>query len=219
MVFPFLCYLSFMFTGLIEDIGEIKNITNIENGKLITVFSHFDTGELKIGSSIAINGACETLVKKENNNLIFTAMNETLKKTNFNFLKTGDFVNLERAASFNSRIDGHLVSGHVDCTARVLKIKTDGIAKIFTFEANTSLIVNKGSISINGISLTVSGLSDTNFEVSILPHTFNNTNLKYIKQNESVNIEYDMVAKYIKKFTTAKKESKITKEFLIQNGF
>ena len=208
-----------MFTGLIEDLGKVKEIINQNGGKLFLIELGLDCSDIKIGDSIAINGACQTVIKKEANILTFEAMKETLNRTNFNYLKIGDFVNIERAMKINSRLDGHLVSGHIDCISKLNSIKNEGVAKIFNFKGDTTLIVEKGSISINGISLTVSKVSDNNFEVSILPYTFQNTNLKYLKQNDVVNIEYDMVAKYIKKFTENKSESKITREFLLENGF
>ena len=208
-----------MFTGLIEDLGKVEEIVNKNGGKLFAIGLNHDYNDIKIGDSISINGACQTVIKKESNILTFEAMAETLNRTNFNYLKIGDFVNIERAMPVNSRLNGHLVSGHIDCISKLNSIKNDGVAKIFNFKGDTTLIVEKGSISINGISLTVSMVSDNNFEVSILPYTFLNTNLKFLKQNDVVNIEYDMVAKYIKKFTEEKKESKITKEFLLENGF
>lgn len=208
-----------MFTGLIEDLGKVKEIVNQNGGKLFLIELSLDCSDIKIGDSISINGACQTVIKKDGNLLTFEAMAETLNRTNFNYLKIGDFVNIERAMKINSRLDGHLVSGHIDCISKLNSIKDEGVAKIFNFRGDTALIVEKGSISINGISLTASKVSDNNFEVSILPYTFQNTNLKYLKQNDVVNIEYDMVAKYIKKFTENKKESKLTKEFLLENGF
>ncbi|MDO5436690.1 MAG: riboflavin synthase [bacterium] len=208
-----------MFTGLIEDIGQISEISNEINGKLISVETNLCTDEIKIGDSISINGACQTVIKKSGKVLTFEAMRETIERTCFNYFKKGDFVNLERAMSLNSRLDGHLVSGHIDCTAKLLTVKEDGLSKIFQFGCDTELIVEKGSVAINGISLTVSKITKDYFEVSVLPHTFNNTNLKYLKQNDLVNIEYDMVGKYIKKFTASPEKSKITKEFLLENGF
>lgn len=208
-----------MFTGLIEDIGHIKKIKSSADGKILCVEVNFDTSDIKIGDSISINGACQTVIKIENKILTFEAMNETIRRTNFSILKEGDFVNVERAMKLNSRLDGHLVSGHIDTTSKLIETKKDGVATVFKFESETDLIIEKGSISINGISLTISSVGVNYFEVSILPHTLENTNLKYLKQNDLVNIEYDMVAKYIQKFATPKKESKITKEFLIENGF
>ena len=119
----------------------------------------------------------------------------------------------------SDRLDWHLVSLHIDRVAKLNSIKNDCVAKIFNFECDTDLIVKKGSIAVNGVSLTVVETAVNNFEVSILPETFNNTNLKYLKINDIVNIEYDMVAKYIKKFFEQKKESKITEEFLIENSY
>ena len=208
-----------MFTGLIEDLGKIADIKNVQNGKLLTVETNLPVSEIKIGESISINGACQTVTSKNGQNLTFLAMGETIKRTNFSLLKKGDFVNLERAMTLNSRLDGHLVSGHIDNTAKLTEIKNDGISKIFKFECDTSLIVEKGSISINGISLTVSAVDNETFEVSILPLTLEKTNLQFLKQGDLVNIEYDMVGKYIQKFTQKEEKSKITREFLLENGF
>lgn len=208
-----------MFTGLVQDLGCIKEVINLSGGKIFSLEVNLCTDEIKKGDSIAINGACQSVIKKENNTLYFEAMNETLRLTNLAFLKKGDFVNVELAMKLSDRLDGHLVSGHIDRVAKLNSIKNDGVARIFNFECDTDLIVKKGSIAVNGVSLTVVETDVNNFEVSILPETFNNTNLKYLKINDIVNIEYDMVAKYIKKFFEQKKESKITEEFLIENGF
>ena len=208
-----------MFTGLVQDLGCIKEVINLSGGKIFSLEVNLCTDEIKKGDSIAINGACQSVIKKEGKILSFEAMNETLRLTNLAFLKKGDFVNVELAMKLSDRLDGHLVSGHIDRVAKLNSIKNDGVAKIFNFECDTDLIVKKGSIAVNGVSLTVVETGVNNFEVSILPETFNNTNLKYLKINDIVNIEYDMVAKYIKKFFEQKKESKITKEFLIENGF
>ena len=208
-----------MFTGLVQDLGCIKEVINLSGGKIFSLEVNLCTDEIKKGDSIAINGACQSVIKKEGKILSFEAMNETLRLTNLAFLKKGDFVNVELAMKLSDRLDGHLVSGHIDRVAKLNSIKNDGVARIFNFECDTDLIVKKGSIAVNGVSLTVVETGVNNFEVSILPETFNNTNLKYLKINDIVNIEYDMVAKYIKKFTEQKKESKITEEFLIENGF
>ena len=208
-----------MFTGLVQDLGCIKEVINLSGGKIFSLEVNLCTDEIKKGDSIAINGACLSVIKKEGKILSFEAMNETLRLTNLAFLKKGDFVNVELAMKLSDRLDGHLVSGHIDTKAKLNSIKNDGVAKIFNFECDTDLIVKKGSIAVNGVSLTVVETGVNNFEVSILPETFNNTNLKYLKINDIVNIEYDMVAKYIKKFFEQKKESKITEEFLIENGF
>lgn len=208
-----------MFTGLVQDLGCIKEVINLSGGKIFSLEVNLCTDEIKKGDSIAINGACQSVIKKENNTLYFEAMNETLRLTNLASIKKGDFVNVELAMKLSDRLDGHLVSGHIDRVAKLNSIKNDGVARIFNFECDTDLIVKKGSIAVNGVSLTVVETGVNNFEVSILPETFNNTNLKYLKINDIVNIEYDMVAKYIKKFFEQKKESKITEEFLIENGF
>ncbi len=208
-----------MFTGLVQDLGCIYELINLSGGKIFSLEVNLCTDEIKKGDSIAINGACQSVIKKEGKILSFEAMNETLRLTNLASIKKGDFVNVELAMKLSDRLDGHLVSGHIDRVAKLNSIKNDGVARSFNFVCDTDLIVKKGSISVNGISITVSEVNEKNVEVSILPETFNNTNLKYLKINDVVNIEYDMVAKYIKKFTEQKKESRITKEFLIENGF
>lgn len=208
-----------MFTGLIEDTGKIVEISAAQNGKRFAVEVNIPVSEINIGDSVSVNGACQTVVLIQGNKLYFDAMSETLNRTNFSSFKKGDIVNLERAMSVNSRFDGHFVSGHIDCTSKLLEIKDDGMAKIFKFEADTGLVVEKGSIAVNGISLTVSNLGGSWFEVSILPHTLENTNLKMLKSGDFVNLEYDVIGKYIKKFTNPEKTSKITREFLTENGF
>ncbi len=208
-----------MFTGLIEDVGRVSDIISLSGGIKLKIETNLNIDDVKIGDSVSINGACQTVTEKNGQILSFEAMQETLRRTNFSNLKMGSFVNLERAMQINSRLDGHIVSGHIDNVAKFIDIKEDGIAKVMKFACNTDLIVEKGSISINGISLTVCNVQKDDFEVSILPHTFSNTNLQFLKLGEFVNIEYDIIAKYIKKFSNFEKKSKITREFLIENGF
>lgn len=209
-----------MFTGLVEKTGKIEKITLNSNGAEISYLCDFDNpNTIKIGDSIALNGACLTVTKKENNIYTFDVMKETLNCSNLKNLKKGDIVNLERAMSFNSRLDGHIVSGHIDCTAKVSSIRPDGFSKRVEFICNNELIIQKGSICVNGISLTVSNLTPLGFEVSLIPSTIENTNLKDLKIQDIVNIEYDLFAKYVKKFLNNTQPSKITEEFLKENGF
>ncbi len=212
-----------MFTGLIEHVAEIKDIKYTPQGAVITYFQPEIFHDVKIGDSIATNGVCLTVKSTDNKIISSDIMKESLELTNLKLLKKGDLINLERAMQINSRIAGHIVSGHVDATAVVKDIIKDGFAKRIKFECNTDLIVKKGSIAINGISLTVTEIRDNFFEISLIPLTQNETNLKNIKIGDIVNIEYDMFAKYIKKFMQTSKdkeeESKITLEFLKNNGF
>jgi len=206
-----------MFTGLIEKVANVKNFLITSNGAKIEFSADFDS--VKIGESIAINGVCLTMTSINNGCYCADVMKETLNVTNLKYLKTGDKINLERAMKLSSRLDGHIVSGHIDTIATVKNIIQDGFSKRISFNCNTDLIIKKGSIAINGVSLTVASVSSDSFEVSLIPETLKNTNLENLKIGDMVNIEYDLFAKYIQKFCQNKKESKLTFEFLKENGF
>ena len=206
-----------MFTGLIEKVANVKNFLITSNGAKIEFSADFDS--VKIGESIAINGVCLTMTSVNNGCYCADVMKETLNVTNLKYLKTGDKINLERAMKLSSRLDGHIVSGHIDTIATVKNIIQDGFSKRISFNCNTDLIIKKGSIAINGVSLTVASVSSDSFEVSLIPETLKNTNLENLKIGDMVNIEYDLFAKYIQKFCQNKKESKLTFEFLKENGF
>lgn len=206
-----------MFTGLIEKVTTVKKFSLTSNGAKIEFSTDFD--DVKIGDSIAINGVCLTMTSTEKGLFSADVMKETLNISNLKYLKSGDEINLERAMKLSSRLDGHIVSGHIDCIAIVKNIIQDGFSKRITFNCDTYLIIKKGSVAINGVSLTVANVSDDSFEVSLIPETIKNTNLKNLKIGDMVNIEYDLFAKYIQKFCNEKKESKLTFEFLKENGF
>lgn len=205
-----------MFTGLVEKISKVKDISFNSNGAKIFFEADFD--DVKLGDSIAINGVCLSVTSINNNIFCADIMNETLNISSLKNLKKGDEINLERAMKLSSRLDGHIVSGHIDCISKVKKITQDGFSKRIVFDCNTDLIIKKGSIAINGVSLTVSDVNDNEFEVSLIPQTLNDTNLKNLKIGDIVNIEYDLFAKYIQKFCS-KKQNNITLEFLRENGF
>lgn len=213
----FSCYLYYMFTGLIEKVSTVKEFKLTSNGARISFVADFDN--VKIGDSIAINGVCLTMTSINGNLFSADVMKETLAVSNLKNLKPQDEINLERAMKLSSRLDGHIVSGHIDTTASVKNIIQDGFSKRISFNCDTNLIIKKGSVAINGVSLTVSSVEDGFFEVSLIPETIRNTNLKNLKIGDIVNIEYDLFAKYIQKFTQNKKESKLTFEFLKENGF
>lgn len=207
-----------MFTGLVEKVSKVENLVFSELGA--KVFFESDFADVKIGDSIAINGVCLTVTSIKNNIFSADIMKETLNVSNLKNLKKGDEINLERALRVNSRLDGHIVSGHIDTIACVRKIKQDGFSKRVVFDCNSDLIINKGSIAINGVSLTVSDVFEKSFEVSLIPTTLDKTNLKKLKIGDIVNIEYDLLGKYVHKFLSLDKEkSKITLEFLKENGF
>ena len=209
-----------MFTGLVESTGKVENIVINDLGARLTFScSLTDYNSVKIGDSVSVNGACLTVVEVKNNNFTVEIMKETLNLTNLKNLKKGGFVNLERAMQVNSRLDGHLVSGHIDTTAKVKSINADGFSKRVEFISDNDLVILKGSICVNGVSLTVSNLTNDGFEVSLIPTTIENTNLKNLKSGDIVNIEFDLIGKYVKKFLAGKPDSKITEDFLKENGF
>lgn len=207
-----------MFTGLIEKVSKVENIVFNSYGAKVYYRADFD--DVKIGDSIAINGVCLTVTSIERDIFSADIMKETLNISNLKNLKKNDEINLERALKLNSRLDGHIVSGHIDTTANVAEIKQDGFSKRIKFACDSALIVKKGSIVINGVSLTVVEVYKNGFEVSLIPETLNKTNLKNLKIGDIVNIEYDLIGKYIQKFLSLNNEKpKLTLEFLKENGF
>lgn len=219
-----------MFTGLVEKKGTIKSVSKSGGGLILKVRAvGFD--DLKVGDSVAIDGVCQTLTELNGDEFSVFVMNETLKLTTLGALKAGDGVNLEHSMPANGRFGGHFVSGHVDGVAKLISIKKDGGANVLRFEYETKYIVKKGSIALNGVSLTVSEVSDAPrgsaggyFEVSLIPHSFENTNLGALQTGDSVNVEVDIIAKYIEKFVqesnnTRGNNSKIDDNFLMEHGF
>ncbi|MBR6722797.1 riboflavin synthase [bacterium] len=212
-----------MFTGIIEEIGKIKSFKKDTNGATIEVECSLVLEDTKLGDSIAINGVCQTVIELSSNSFKARVSDETLKVTTFENLKSGDIVNLERALTLNSRLGGHIVSGHVDCKGKFTKIEklTDFYNLEFEIpQEQTKYVVHKGSITINGISLTVAEINQNRFKVAIIPHTFENTNLKALNVGDNVNIETDILGKYVEKMLSAKdNNSKISMTFLQENGF
>ena len=190
-----------MFSGIIEMLGEVVDLKTEQSNLHITVKSDF-TNELKIDQSVAHNGVCLTVVKIEGSNYSVTAIDETLAKTNLGKLKVGDYVNLERCLRVGDRLDGHIVQGHVDQTAVCVDVKEADGSWMYTFEYNASknnITVEKGSICVNGVSLTVVNSLKNTFSVCIIPYTFEHTNFKNIKVGTIVNLEFDILGKYISK--------------------
>lgn len=190
-----------MFTGIIETLGKVTQLKEEQSNLHITVKSIISK-DLKIDQSVAHNGVCLTVVGLKDDEHTVTAIGETLQKTNIGDLKVGDLVNLERCMQMNGRLDGHIVQGHVDQTAKCINLKeTDG-SWAFTFEYDAdkgNVTVEKGSVCVNGISLTVVNSGDHTFSVAIIPYTFENTNLQNVKVGDLVNIEFDIIGKYVAK--------------------
>ncbi len=187
-----------MFTGIIEELGEVISIEKENENLQIGVRCSF-LDELRIDQSVAHNGVCLTVVEKYDTHYVVTAIKETLNKTNLNQLKIGDQINLERGMILGSRLDGHIVQGHVDQIAECTSVKNDNGSWIYSFKydgTTGNLTIEKGSITVNGISLTVVDSKKDSFSVAIIPYTYNNTNLKNIKVGDFVNLEFDVIGKY-----------------------
>ena len=188
-----------MFSGIIEGLGEVVSLRKDQSNLHITVKSDF-TNELKIDQSIAHNGVCLTVVNIEKGTYTVTAIDETLSKTNLGLLIAGDKINLERCMKLGERLDGHIVQGHVDQTAICTSMLENNGSWIFTFEYDKSknnITVEKGSITVNGVSLTVVNSMKDSFSVCIIPYTFNHSNFHTIHNGTVVNLEFDIVGKYI----------------------
>ncbi|RIJ41734.1 riboflavin synthase [Pontibacter oryzae] len=188
-----------MFTGIVEALGHITNIREDNTNKHFTLTAPF-TQELKIDQSVAHNGVCLTVVSINEDTYTVTAIDETLKKTNLNSLKVGEVVNLERCMLANGRFDGHVVQGHVDQTAVCESVTDEQGSWVFTFRYDAShgnVTVEKGSICVNGISLTVFNSEVDRFSVAIIPFTYEHTNLHQVKPGDTVNLEFDIIGKYV----------------------
>ena len=196
-----------MFTGIVEETGLIKSF---DGSKLIIECSKV-LEDTKIGDSISVNGCCQTVVNMTSSTFFTDLSKETLSLVKP--FKTGDTVNLERALLPTTRMGGHIVQGHIDCQAKYVGNSRFEIPKEFT-----KYVVYKGSICIDGVSLTVSYVSDNIFEVALIPHTFETTNLKHLKSGDYVNIETDILSRYVEKFLSTHNNN-ITEDFLRENGF
>ena len=202
-----------MFTGIIKSLGEVKAIKNYGSNTDFTITSSL-TGELQIDQSIAHNGVCLTVVKIDGDDYVVTAIEETLKKTNLGQLKIGDHVNLERAMIANTRLDGHMVQGHVDATGTCVSIEDRDGSWYFRFKYTQTaehIVVDKGSVCVNGVSLTVVDPVDDTFSVAIIPYTYEHTTFKDIKVGTEINLEFDIIGKYIARYMKAYQQAGIFK--------
>ena len=191
-----------MFTGLVEEIGRVLSLKKSFQSAVLKVGCQKITEDIKIGDSISVNGVCLTVVSFGKDSVTFDVSGETLRRSNIGILKTNDFVNLERALRFSDRLGGHILQGHVDTTTKVVGIKREGTGFLFSFKlppAYRHLIVEKGSIGIDGISLTIATLFADTFSVAVIPHTYENTTLKFRKPGDIVNLEFDIIGKYVER--------------------
>lgn len=190
-----------MFTGIIEDIGIVEQLKKDGNNLHISIRSKI-TPELKIDQSVSHNGICLTVIKIEGNIYTVTAIDETINKTAISSVKVGHQINLERAMKLGARLDGHIVQGHIDQTAKCTKINNVSGSWLFTFEYDSKLnniTIEKGSVTVNGVSLTVVNSEKNSFSVAIIPYTYQHTNFNTFKVGTEVNLEFDVIGKYVKR--------------------
>ena len=214
-----------MFTGIIEEVGTIKQIARGAHSATLTIRAQTVLEETKIGDSIAVNGICLTVTRLSPDSFSADVMHETLNRSALAQLSIGSAVNLERAMPANGRFGGHIVSGHVDGIGYIAQIRRDDTAIWYTIHADPTLlryVVKKGSITIDGISLTVAALDRKGFSVSTIPHTVSQTNLQQRREGDAVNLETDIIGKYIERLLHPPQEEEkntITREMLIKYGF
>ena len=191
-----------MFTGIIESLGKITDL-KVDRGNIDFTIESDISKELKVDQSVSHNGVCLTVTDTNNNTHTVTAVKETLDKSSLTNFLVNDLVNLERAMKLGERLDGHLVQGHVDGVAECLDVSVNDGSWIYKFEfdiSNEMLLIEKGSICINGVSLTVFDIAENTFKVTIIPYTYENTSFKTLKEGDIVNIEFDMIGKYLARF-------------------
>lgn len=214
-----------MFTGIIEEIGTVKNIQRNGSNSFIVIEAKKVLEDVHLGDSIAVNGVCLTVTKTDGSIFQADVMNETLSRSSLGNLRQGSKVNLERAMAANGRFGGHIVSGHIDGTGTITDIRNDGIAVWYTIAADANImryIVEKGSVAIDGISLTVAKVTDRGFSVSVIPHTAEMTILSTKTKGQTVNLENDIIGKYVEKLMKPAdntEKSGINTAFLALNGF
>lgn len=218
-----------MFTGLIEEIGSMRRIRKEGQAMVLTIEAKLVLEDVKLGDSIAVNGVCLTVIHFDATTFSVDVMPETFRQTNLSALQSGSRVNLERAMAANGRFGGHIVQGHVDSTGVISSRTEEENAVVYKVEPThpdiLKYIVSRGSITIDGISLTVVEATDSHFSVSIIPHTLAQTILQYKKPGDTVNLECDLMGKYVERIlsfqqqSSSKRTSRINEQFLIDNGF
>jgi riboflavin synthase len=212
-----------MFTGIIQAQGNIKEIRSSNKGAVFVLNSNsLDLSDVSIGDSIAVNGVCLTVTQLDDNSFSADVSQETLNCSTFSQLKKGQNINLEKSLRLDQGIDGHLVSGHVDGVGKVISIAIEGESTCMKIKVDDNLvkyIAKKGSICINGVSLTVNEIDDNVFAVNIVPHTFSVTTLDELKVNSQVNLEIDIIARHIEQLLNHKTSAGIDKALLIKNGY
>ena len=213
-----------MFTGIIEEVGTIKQIARGQHSAVLTIQAQTVLEGTKLGDSIAVNGICLTVTRLLEDAFTADVMHETLNRSSLSRLTVGNAVNLERAMAANGRFGGHIVAGHVDGVGTISNIRRDDTAVWYTVQTAPAIlryVVEKGSITIDGISLTVAAVDDTSFSVSTIPHTVSQTNLHQRRRGDPVNLETDIIGKYVEQLLAPEdpEQNTLTKETLLRCGF
>ncbi len=218
-----------MFTGIIEGLGVIREIKTSGKGGVFSIEAGFELDRTKIGDSVSVSGACLTVVRIAGKVFTVDVSPETLSKTTFGKARIGDRVNLERALRFSDRLDGHLVSGHIDGTGRIIGQKTESNAILISFgvpESVARYMIEKGSVAVDGISLTINACDKKGFEIAVIPHTAKLTTIGFKQTGDAVNIETDMIGKWVERFVSEGRgsgekaeRSAIDMDFLSKTGF
>ena len=211
-----------MFTGLIAELGRVEDLRREQDSYRLTISAEKIPPLLKMGESVCCNGACLTVTKFDSHQFTVDVMPETARRTTIGSLKKGDRINLERTLHVGDGLDGHIVSGHVDGVGTITRIRPEGIARVTTISYAPELLrhmVEKGSIAIDGISLTITEVTDTTFSVSLIPLTVQWTTLGFKKTGDKVNLETDILGKYVERMLEKKPTGGLTRETLFENGF
>jgi riboflavin synthase len=211
-----------MFTGIVEEMGSVKTLTRNAGGARLTISASTVLGNTALGDSICVNGVCLTVVEKSNADFSADVAQETLKVSNLGDLRTGQQVNLERALQLSARIGGHLVTGHVDAVGRIKEKRQEGNSwRVFIEAPETALryVIKKGSIAVDGISLTIADVDKAGFSLAMIPHTAKLTTLGFKAAGDSVNLETDIIGKYVEKLLSGRVEGGVSLELLKKTGF
>ena len=211
-----------MFTGIVEEIGIIKGITPVKNMVQLEILAKNVMTDMSLGDSLATNGVCLTICKIIDTSVFATVMPVTIERTTLSTLKIGSEVNLERAVTPNSRLGGHFMTGHIDGVEEVLSITGNELEKNYKFSLNpeyANMVAKKGSIAVSGVSLTVTDVGDNWFSVSLIPYTIESTILKNLKISDEVNIEVDVIARYLARLLNSDNSPKLTLERMVELGF
>jgi len=211
-----------MFTGIVEELGSVKTLTRTAGGARLTISASAVLGNTALGDSICVNGVCLTVVEKGSADFSADVAQETLKVSNLGELRTGQQVNLERALQLSARIGGHLVTGHVDAVGRIKEKRQEGNSwRVFIEAPETALryVIKKGSIAVDGISLTIADVNKAGFSLAMIPHTAKLTTLGFKAAGDSVNLETDIIGKYVEKLLSGRVDGGVSLELLKKSGY